>query len=304
MKQCIENPNDVDWVKFWSEKLANKKDKDWDKAAPGFYRRTKKEDYNDALFEKLILTDEYSVLDVGCGEGSVTIPIAKRVKKVIGVDSSPKMLEYLKKRADDNNIDNIETILKPIEEITYDEIGDVDVVVCSRSLNGIIPIDKVLSELDKIANKYVFITIFGPENKKIEKDFDKELKIQTEDFPDYNYFFNILFNMGIYANIERFDLNNYREYDSIENAMDNGKFRLDLYSDEEKELLKEYLKRILTYDEESKKYYNVKDKADWIMVWWKKQQMSYVGVKTPNNHIFLNKMKLVTFYHGLDYFQK
>ena len=23
--------------------------------------------------------------------------------------------------------------------------------------------------------------------------------------------------------------------------------------------------------------------------------MSYVGVKTPNNHIFLNKMKLVTF---------
>ncbi len=270
MKQCIENPNDVDWVKFWSEKLANKKDKDWDKAAPGFYRRTKKEDYNDALFEKLILTDEYSVLDVGCGEGSVTIPIAKRVKKVIGVDSSPKMLEYLKKRADDNNIDNIETILKPIEEITYDEIGDVDVVVCSRSLNGIIPIDKVLSELDKIANKYVFITIFGPENKKIEKDFDKELKIQTEDFPDYNYFFNILFNMGIYANIERFDLNNYREYDSIENAMDNGKFRLDLYSDEEKELLKEYLKRILTYDEESKKYYNVKDKADWIMVWWKK----------------------------------
>ena len=97
MKQCIENPNDVDWVKFWSEKLANKKDKDWDKAAPGFYRRTKKEDYNDALFEKLILTDEYSVLDVGCGEGSVTIPIAKRVKKVNGVDSSPKMLEYLKK---------------------------------------------------------------------------------------------------------------------------------------------------------------------------------------------------------------
>lgn len=270
MKQCIENPNDIKWSEFWADKLSNKKDKDWDKAAPGFYRRTKKEDYNDALFDKLILNKDDTVLDVGCGEGSVTIPLAKRVKKVIGLDSSPKMLEYLEKRANDNDINNIECNLKPIEDISYDEIGDMDVVVCSRSLNGIIPIEDVLAELNKIANKYVFITIFGPENKKIEKDFDKELGIKTEDFPDYNYFFNILFNMGIYANIERFDLNNYREYSSIDEAMDNGKFRLDLYSDSEKEKLRDYLKRILTFDENSKKYYNVKDKADWILIWWKK----------------------------------
>ena len=89
-------------------------------------------------------------------------------------------------------------------------------------------------------------------------------------FPDYNYLFNILFNLGIYPNVERFDLNNYREYESIEEAMDNGKFRLDLYSNEEKELLKEYLERILTKDEETGKYYNVKDKADWVLIWWKK----------------------------------
>ena len=51
--------------------------------------------------------------------------------------------------------------------------------------------------------------------------------------------------MGIYANVERFDLNNYRQYDSIDEAIDNGKFRLDLYSDEQKELLRDYLERIL-----------------------------------------------------------
>ena len=269
MKQCMDDPNDVDWVKFWGERLENKINKDWDKAAPGFYKRTRKDDYQDALFDKLILDKNDTVLDVGCGEGSITIPIAKKVKKVIGVDSSPKMLEYLEKRAIENDVENIETILKPIEEITYEDIGDVDVVVCSRSLNGIIPIDKTLEELNKIANKYVFITIFGPENKKIEKDFENEIGIKTEDFPDYNYFFNIMFNLGIYANIERFDLNNYREYDSIDEAAGNGKFRTDLYNDNEKELLKEYLKRVLTYNEETEKYYNVKDKADWILIWWK-----------------------------------
>ena len=270
MKQCIENPNDVEWGEYWRERLEGKKNKDWDKAAPGFFKRTRKDDYNSVLFNMLILDENDTVLDVGCGEGSITVPLSRKVKKVIGIDSSEKMLEYLEKRANDENVSNIETILKPIEEIKYEDIGDVDVVVCSRSLNAIMPIEDVLGELNKIANKYVFITIFGPENKKIEKDFDKEIEKQTEDFPDYNYFFNILFNMGIYANIQRFDLNNYREYDSIEEAMDNGKFRLDLYTDEEKKLLKEYLKRILTYNSETKKYFNVKDKADWIMVWWKK----------------------------------
>ena len=216
MKQCIENPNDVDWASYWRERLEGKNSKDWDKAASGFYKRTRKDDYNNALFDTLILDENDTVLDVGCGEGSITVPLSKKVKKVIGLDSSPKMLEYLEKRANDENVDNIETILKPIEDIKYEEIGDADVVVCSRSLNGIMPIEEVLAELDKIANKYVFITIFGPENKKIEKDFEKELGKKTEDFPDYNYFFNILFNMGIYANVQRFDLNNYREYDSID----------------------------------------------------------------------------------------
>ena len=270
MKQCIENPNDVDWTGFWAERLEDKVNKNWDEAAPGFFKRTRKDDYNTALFDMLILDENDTVLDVGCGEGSITVPLAKKVKKVTGIDSSQKMLEYLEKRAKENNADNIETVLKPIEEIKYEDIGDADVVVCSRSLNGIIPIDEVLLELDRIANKYVFITIFGPENKKIERDFEKEIGRNTEDFPDYNYFFNILYNLGIYPNVQRFDLNNYREYDSIDEAMDNGKFRLDMYSDGEKELLRAYLERILTLDEKKQKYYNVKDKADWIMIWWKK----------------------------------
>ncbi len=270
MKQCIKNPDELKWEEFWAERLSNKKDKNWDKAAPGFFKRTKKEDYNNVLFDMLILNENDTILDVGCGEGSITIPLSKKVKKVIALDSSPKMIEFLEKRINDNGITNIETVLGAIEDISYDDFKGVDVVVCSRSLNGIVPIGKVLHELDKIANKYVFISVFGPENKKIEKDFDRELGIKTEDFPDYNYFFNILFNIGIYPNVTRFDLNNYREYDSIEDAMDNGKFRLDLYSDDEKLELKKYLKRILVKDSTTGKLYNVNDKADWIMFWWKK----------------------------------
>ena len=245
MKQCIVNPNELKWDEFWAYELKQKEDrgKDWDKAAAGFHKRAKKDDYHDLLFSKLILDENDSVLDLGCGEGSITLPLAKKVKKVTGVDSSTKMLELLNQRAQEEDFDNIETILKPLEDITYEEVGPHDVVLASRSLNGIIPIKETLDTINKIANKYVFITLFGPENWKIEGNFNEYIGKENKHFPGHDYLFNIL---------------------------DNGKFRLDLLNDEEKDKLKEYLKKILTKNPETGKLYNKKDKADWILIWWKK----------------------------------
>lgn len=273
MKQCIEKVDELKWDEFWVDELKQKEDrgKDWDKAAASFQKRAKKDDYHEALFSKLILDENDSVLDLGCGEGSITLPLAKKVRRVTGVDSSVKMLELLNERAEEQGIDNVETILKPLEDITLEEIGSHDVVLASRSLNGIIPIKETLETIDKIANKYVFITLFGPENWKIEGDFNEYIGKENKHFPGHNYLFNILFNMGIYANVERLDIKAYREYDSIEEAMDNGKFRLDLLNDEEKDKLKEYLEKILTRNSETEKLYNIKDKADWILIWWKKE---------------------------------
>ncbi len=164
----------------------------------------------------------------------------------------------------------MKTILKPLEDITYEDVGAHDIVLASRSLNGIIPIKETLKTIDRIATKYVFITLFGPENWKIEGEFNEYIGRENKHFPGHNYLFNILLNMEIYANIERLDIRAYREYDNIEEAMDNGKFRLDLLNDEEKDKLKEYLEKILTKNPKTGKLYNKKDKADWILIWWKK----------------------------------
>ncbi len=272
MKQCITNPNEVKWSKFWEYKLKEKEDrgKNWDKAAESFHKRAKKDDYQQLLFSKLILDENDTLLDLGCGEGSITLPLSKKVKKITAIDSSPKMLELLNQRAETQKIENVKTILKPLEDITYDEIGSYDIVLASRSLNGIIPIEKTLKTINKIANKYVFITLFGPENWKIEGEFNEYIGHENKHFPGHNYIFNILFNMGIYANVERLNIKTYREYDSIEEAMDNGKFRLDLLDTDEKNKLREYLEKILIKDSETGKLYNKKDKADWILIWWEK----------------------------------
>lgn len=272
-KQCVDSPEKLNWAEFWQEKLENKKDKkkNWDKAAENFHKKAKKDDYHELLFSKLILDKNDTLLDLGCGEGSITLPLARQVKHVTGVDSSTKMLELLNQRAESQNINNVDTVLKPIEEISYEELGDYDIVLASRALNGVLPIEETLKTIDKIANKYVFITLFGPQNWIVEREFFDYIDKPSVQFPGYNYLFNILYNMGIYPNVERLNIKAYREYESLEEAMDNGKFRPELLNDWEKEKLKEYLIKTLKKDEKTGLLYNERDKADWVLIWWKKE---------------------------------
>ena len=258
----INDPEEIDWAYFWAKKLEAKKDrsKDWNKAAPNFGKSAKRDDYHTKLIERIDVNKEETILDLGCGDGTITIPLAKRAKSVTGVDSAYKMLEILNEKAQQENMDNIKTIEEDLSKITIDNVGKHDIVVASRSLNGILNIKETIANINEIANKYVYITLFGPNNWKIEKEFYDSINKEYVEFPSHRYFFNILISLNI---------GHEREYESIEDAMDNGKWRLDFLNDEEKEQLHIYLEDIL---EENKngKLSNPNDKADWVLYWWKK----------------------------------
>ena len=93
----INDPEEIDWAYFWAKKLEAKKDrsKDWNKAAPNFGKSAKRDDYHTKLIERIDVNKEETILDLGCGDGTITIPLAKRAKSVTGVDSAYKMLEIL-----------------------------------------------------------------------------------------------------------------------------------------------------------------------------------------------------------------
>ena len=271
MTYQINDPEEIDWAQFWREKLEAKKDrsKDWNKRAPNFGKSAKKDDYHIKLLEKMDISKEDTILDLGCGEGSITIPLAKLAGSVTGVDSAYKMLEILNEKAQKEEIDNIRTIEKDLTKITVDDVGKHDIVVASRSLNGVLNIKETIANIDEIADKYVYITLFGPNNWKLEKDFYLSINKEYFEFPSHRYFFNILVDMGIYPNVENLNIGKEREYESIEEAMESGKWRLDTLNDEEKEELHKYLEDILERNDNGK-LSNPNDKADWVLYWWKK----------------------------------
>ncbi|MDD2643628.1 MAG: class I SAM-dependent methyltransferase [Methanobacteriaceae archaeon] len=271
----IENINDIDWNYFWKEGLKEKgnlgANKNWDKAAEPYEKLNAKDDYTDKLINNLILDKSDSLLDIGAGEGSVSIPLSEKVKNITSVDSSKKMIELFDKRIREKSINNIETIEMDISDINLDSIGHKDIVLASRSINSFPEMEDLLINLNEIANKYVFITFFGPNNWRMEKEFYNFIDKNYTDHPSYVLLLNLLEQIGIYANVINLDVGPVRTYDDIDEAMVNGKWKLDNYSDKEKGQLHEFLSKTLQVDSKTKKLFNPLDKPDWVLIWWKKE---------------------------------
>ena len=270
-KIIIEDENDIDWDELWTRKMDKKGDrgKDWSKAAVKYSQRASKDNYTEQLISKMILSKEDTVLDVGCGEGSVTIPLSKEVASVTAIDATDKMLEILDEKIKEQEINNIETIKDDVNYVTLEKYGNYDIVLASRVVNGIKSPKKVFSNLNEIANKYVFITLFGPNNWKLEKDFFKFINKEYAGAPSYTILINLLAEMEIYANVVNLDVGPVRTYNTIEEAIDNGKWNLSKFSEDEQELLPEYLESILDKNDDGL-LTNPDDKPDWVLIWWKK----------------------------------
>ncbi len=70
---------------------------------------------------RLPLHREWSVLDIGSGPGTLTVPLAKRVRTVTAVDPSAPMLRLLQARAKAEGVANIRTIHSNWESVVLDE---------------------------------------------------------------------------------------------------------------------------------------------------------------------------------------
>jgi ubiquinone/menaquinone biosynthesis C-methylase UbiE len=218
---------------------------------------------------KMSLNREDSLLDLGCGEGSVTLAIAKKVAKVTAIDSSENMLELLKEKCEKEELANVDIVQGKLEEMKVEDLGNYDIVLSSRSFNGIHHVKQAIVNISEIASKYVYITLFGPNNWKFEKKFYESIGKEYHEFPPYNYLVNILIEMGIYPNVENLEIESSRTYESVHEAMNNGRWKLDSFTDDEKIKLRSYLKEKLKLNEEGK-LENPEDKSAWILIWWKK----------------------------------
>ncbi len=95
----------------------------WDKLAGGYDKNTEKK-YSDANLKTLnasfgYCTAENRVLDFGCGTGVFTLEMAEKVKEVAALDTSAKMLEIARSKADASNIGNIKWLQSSVLDVDF-----------------------------------------------------------------------------------------------------------------------------------------------------------------------------------------
>jgi len=242
----------IDWNAAWSEAQAKSRAKRpygdptfWNKRARGFAdHQNGKNDYPRQFVDRLPLDPVWSVLDVGCGPGTLALLMADRVRRVTALDFSENMLAILKEWADEAKIANIAPVLANIDD-DWDEKGIMqhDLVIASRSM-ATRDLEGTLSKLTRFARKKVVVSAMvgkGPRDPRIMEAAGRT----HQPGPDYIYVINQLYRMGIYAELGFIVQNIIRSYDSHDDAFADYQWMFEDMTTEEEDRLRRFFRENL-----------------------------------------------------------
>ena len=127
----------------------------WNKIAKSYDKQVIKK-YNQAYkdtieLSKKYLNPGYSVLDFACGTGITTIEMSNFVKKIHAIDISDKMIAVARKKADDQNIHNIDFRVSDLFDQQLDNVK-FDVILAFNILYLVEDIDKTIERIHKLMN--------------------------------------------------------------------------------------------------------------------------------------------------------
>jgi SAM-dependent methyltransferase len=80
-------------------------------------------------------------VDLGCGSGQITIPLARDCRRVLAVDISEPLIAQLEAKAADAGVGNIESLTRPIETLDL-PVASLDLVVSNYALHHLRDVDK------------------------------------------------------------------------------------------------------------------------------------------------------------------
>ena len=102
-----------------------------------------------------ILDENCRVLEIGAGPGTLTIPLAAKVKQVVVIESSEVAVKSLRRNLDDCRVENVEIMDRNWMEVGEREIGGgFDLVVCSHFLWQMKDLEKHLEKMEGASGKY------------------------------------------------------------------------------------------------------------------------------------------------------
>jgi len=272
------NLKSLNWSKAWREarhkhKPSRNDNTAWNRRAPSFAKHTKTSGYARNFLRLMNPEPNWTVLDIGCGPGTLAIPLSGLVRTVTAIDFSDAMISILDKRCWEQSVTNVAShVLGWEDDWRQAGIREHDVAIASRSL-VVEDIEAAVFKLDRMAKQRVFITSLvgdGPCDRRIFEAIGRDL----DRGPDYVYVFNILHQMGILADVT-FVANgdNNKTYADIDEAVKDLHWMLGDLTAKEESRLRVFLEKnfVKSGDGWALSY---KHTVRWAVISWKKSSIN------------------------------
>lgn len=212
-------------------------------------------------------TPDTTVLDVGAGTGRQTLQLAPHVGRVIAVEPSPSMREFLAGEIEEYGCDNVELVAGRWQDA---RVSKADIVVCANVFYDVQDLVPFVEKLDSHARDACFAEItFRHPVARLNEMWRRFQGVQRPERPDYFDAVAVLHQMGIYANvaIERVPASFW--YPSLGEAVESYRRRLHLPANSEK------IPELRTYIQERSReiggrIYPGPERRRIVILWWEK----------------------------------
>ena len=135
-----------------------------------------------------------TLLDIGCGPGTICLPIAKNFKEVYALDFSQGMLDVVQSRCKAQQIDNVKTITHSWYDASWDDVPMCDITVVSRA-TMVADMEDALSKVNSKTRLRAYVTSTADPHF-FNEGLNECLGRRPVGFPNYIYIVNILSQMG------------------------------------------------------------------------------------------------------------
>src|SRR5690606_39529699 len=127
----------IDFAALYREHLRQsgrspKSASEWDRRAGDLNRSSQASRYASDFICRMSLAGARTLLDIGCGPGTLALPLAARLARVYGPDFSAGMLACLEENARAQGLDNVRGVRRAWED-DWSDVPVCDIVVASRS---------------------------------------------------------------------------------------------------------------------------------------------------------------------------
>lgn len=262
----------IDWDAIWDRQMkatsfAGHGVEYWNARARRLPSGSRQDQYVQHMLRRMEVSPESTVLDVGCGAGALTIPLARTARSVTAVDHSPAVLEVLAESLAAEGIGNVSIMNGDWPKLKVGvDVGIHDVVLASRCL----PMGDLrgsLTRMHQASRGLCYLTwIVG--GSELQAKACQILGRPYHPFPDYTIIYNMLRSMDVCANVEILETHGRRRFEDLDQAISEAVRGHEVEDVQNRERLKAFLSGELS-QEDGHFFHDFAMR--WALIWWRNQ---------------------------------